>query len=64
MTRNAQSDRAREGQLKTLVALAIVFGAVLIMAVAALHVLIERPGVPELVPGQQPPSPLRARIRL
>jgi hypothetical protein len=59
-----RTGRARQAWLKALVALAIVSGAVLVMATAALHVLYERPGVPELVPGQQRQPPLFARIRL
>jgi hypothetical protein len=62
MTR--RSDQAWRAWLKALVALAIVSGAVLIMATAALHVLYARSGVPELVPGQQRRPPLFARIRL
>ena len=64
MTPKKRSDQARQRRLKTLLALAIVSSVAVIMATAALHVLYARPGVPELVPGQQRPPPVLARIRL
>jgi hypothetical protein len=64
VTHNEPGDRARQRRLKVLVALAILSGAAVIMAIAALYVVSVRPGVPELVPGQQRAPPLLARIRL
>jgi hypothetical protein len=64
MPNNDQADQARQTRRKTLVLLAVLSGVAAILATAALFVLSVRPGVPELIPGQQRPPPVVARIRL